>query len=74
MWWTVAKEAASNWSSHKDGWQGAALDAARLDLPCHAPAWWAFSKGRRERAFGFAAVDIDSGGHIDCRRRRTRAC
>jgi membrane protein len=25
MWWTVAKEAASNWSGHKDGRQGAAL-------------------------------------------------
>ena len=25
MWWTVAKEAATNWSSHKDARQGAAL-------------------------------------------------
>jgi membrane protein len=25
MWWTVAKEAVSNWSSHKDARQGAAL-------------------------------------------------
>jgi membrane protein len=25
MWWTVAKEAAANWSSHKDARQGAAL-------------------------------------------------
>lgn len=25
MWWTVTKEAASNWSSHKDARQGAAL-------------------------------------------------
>jgi membrane protein len=25
MWWTVAKEAASNWSGHKDARQGAAL-------------------------------------------------
>jgi membrane protein len=25
MWWTVMKEAASNWSSHKDARQGAAL-------------------------------------------------
>jgi membrane protein len=25
MWWTVAKEAAGNWSSHKDSRQGAAL-------------------------------------------------
>ena len=25
MWWTVAKEAAGNWSSHKDSGQGAAL-------------------------------------------------
>ncbi|MHC2336283.1 YihY/virulence factor BrkB family protein [Bradyrhizobium sp. USDA 4454] len=25
MWWTVAKEAATSWSSHKDGRQGAAL-------------------------------------------------
>ena len=25
MWWTVAKEAASNWSDHKDARQGAAL-------------------------------------------------
>ena len=25
MWWTVAEEAVSNWSSHKDARQGAAL-------------------------------------------------
>src|SRR4029077_11443347 len=25
MWWTVAKEAATNWSGHKDARQGAAL-------------------------------------------------
>ena len=25
MWWTVAKEAVANWSSHKDARQGAAL-------------------------------------------------
>ena len=25
MWWTVSKEAVSNWSSHKDARQGAAL-------------------------------------------------
>jgi len=25
MWWTVAKEAAANWSSHKDAKQGAAI-------------------------------------------------
>src|SRR5882724_103145 len=25
MWWTVVKEAAANWSSHKDARQGAAL-------------------------------------------------
>jgi membrane protein len=25
MWWTVTKEAAANWSSHKDARQGAAL-------------------------------------------------
>ena len=25
MWWTVAKEAAENWSTHKDSRQGAAL-------------------------------------------------
>jgi membrane protein len=25
MWWTVVKEAATNWSSHKDARQGAAL-------------------------------------------------
>jgi uncharacterized BrkB/YihY/UPF0761 family membrane protein len=25
MWWTVLKEAAANWSSHKDARQGAAL-------------------------------------------------
>ncbi|MCS3447345.1 MULTISPECIES: hypothetical protein [Bradyrhizobium] len=25
MWWTVAKEAATSWSSHKDARQGAAL-------------------------------------------------
>src|SRR4051812_23709275 len=25
MWWTVMKEAAANWSSHKDARQGAAL-------------------------------------------------
>jgi membrane protein len=25
MWWTVVKEAAPNWSSHKDARQGAAL-------------------------------------------------
>ena len=25
MWWTVAKEAATNWSGHKDDRQGAAL-------------------------------------------------
>jgi membrane protein len=25
MWWTVTKEAATNWSSHKDARQGAAL-------------------------------------------------
>src|SRR4249919_3871542 len=25
MWWTVAKEAATNWSEHKDARQGAAL-------------------------------------------------
>jgi membrane protein len=25
MWWTVAKEAATNWSRHKDARQGAAL-------------------------------------------------
>ena len=25
MWWTVAKEAANNWSSHKDARQGAAF-------------------------------------------------
>jgi cytochrome c1 len=25
MWWTVAKEAATNWSGHRDARQGAAL-------------------------------------------------
>jgi membrane protein len=25
MWWTVVKEAATNWSNHKDARQGAAL-------------------------------------------------
>ena len=25
MWWTVAKEAATNWSEHKDARQGGAL-------------------------------------------------
>jgi membrane protein len=25
MWWTVSKEAAANWSGHKDARQGAAL-------------------------------------------------
>jgi uncharacterized BrkB/YihY/UPF0761 family membrane protein len=25
MWWTIAKEAVANWSSHKDARQGAAL-------------------------------------------------
>src|SRR6188472_2207054 len=25
MWWTIVKEAAANWSSHKDARQGAAL-------------------------------------------------
>ena len=31
MWWTVAKEAATNWSEHKDARQGAAL-AYQLDF------------------------------------------
>ena len=31
MWWTVAKEAATNWSGHKDARQGAALAVSQSE-------------------------------------------
>ena len=33
MWWTVAREAATNWSGHKDARQGAALFRFRPMTP-----------------------------------------
>lgn len=49
MWWTVAKDAVINWSSHKDARQGAALayySIFSLGLIMIATAWQASSLAR----------------------------